>query len=138
MLGVFPSVGSFANIDFAQNADFQNNKATRDNVRSVRVTALTATIKSPTTADFKFLDSLELKASAPNQEPVLFAKKEGIPQAATAPPNATLTFDVLDVDLGPQVRAERTTLAVSGKGRQPPNDTTIEFKVTLQVGVSPF
>lgn len=137
LLSAFPMFGGFGNIDFSQNQDFQNNKTTRDMVRSVKVTALSATISDPTNADFGFLDSLEVTARAGDMS-ALFAKKEGIPQAATRPPNATVTFDVLPVDLAPFVRAPTTTLSVSGKGRQPSQNTTIDVTVTLLIGASPF
>lgn len=138
LLSAFPSIGGFANIDFAQNQDFQNNKTTREMVRSVKVTSLVARIKSPASAKLDFIDSLELTAKAPGQSDVVFAKKENIPTAATMPPNATVTFDLVGVEFAPYVKQPSMTLELSGKGRQPPQDTTLEVTVQLQVGASPF
>lgn len=135
LLNVFPAIGGFGNIDFAQNQDFQNNKTSREMVRSVKVTSLTARITDPAGADFGFIDSLELTAKGATSEAV-FAKKEGIPQAATRPPNATVTFDLLDVDLAPYVKEPSMSLVLTGKGRQPPQNTTIEVTVKLLVGAS--
>lgn len=138
LLGAFPSIGGFANIDFAQNQDFQSNKTTREMVRSVKVKSLVARLKSPAAAKFDFIDSLEFSAKAAGQADVVFAKKEGIPTAATMPPNSTVTFDVVDLDLAPYVKQPAMTLELSGKGRQPPQDTTLEVTVQLQVGAAPF
>jgi hypothetical protein len=138
LLSAFPSIGGFTSIDFAQNQDFQNNKTTREMVRSVKVKSLVARIKSPAAAKFDFLDSLEFTAKAAGQRDVVFAKKEGIGQAATAPPNSTVTFDVVDLDLAPYVKQPAMTLELSGKGRQPSQDTTLEVTVQLQVGASPL
>ena len=135
LLNVFPAIGGFSNIDFAQNQDFQNNKTTREMVRSVKVTSLTARITDPSGADFGFIDSLQLTAKGATSE-ALFAKKEGIPQAATRPPSATVTFDVLDVDLATFVKEPSMSLVLSGKGRQPPQNTTIEVTVKLLIGAS--
>ncbi|MBE2248344.1 MAG: hypothetical protein IAE78_02270 [Myxococcus sp.] len=137
LLNAFPTIGGFTNIDFAQNQDFQNNKTSREMVRSVKVTALSARITDPSSADFGFLDSLEFTARAGGNETV-FASKKDIPQAATRPPNATVTFDLLDVDLAPYVKEPSMTLSLSGKGRQPSQNTTLEVSVTLLVGASPF
>lgn len=138
LLSVFPSLNGLASIDFAQNQDFQSNKTTRDMVRSVKVTSLVLTVTSPSTAKLDFVDSLELTAKAEGQPPLVFAKKENIPQAATMPPNASISFDLLDVELAPYVRAPTTTLELSGKGRQPAQDTTLKVDVTLKVGASPL
>ena len=138
LLNVFPSIGGFANIDFAQNQDFQNNKTTREMVRSVKVKSLVARIKNPAAAKLDFIDSLEFTAKAAGQADLVFAKKEGIPAAATMPPNSTVTFDVVDVDLSSYVKQPAMTLELSGKGRQPPQDTTLEVTVQLQVGAAPF
>lgn len=138
LLNVFPSIGGFANIDFAQNQDFQNNKTTRDMVRSVKVTSLVARIKSPASAKLDFIDSLEFTAKAAGQSDAVFAKKENIPTTATMPPNSTVTFDLVGVELAPYVKQPSMTLELSGKGRQPPQDTTLEVTVQLQVGASPF
>ncbi|MDP1915269.1 MAG: hypothetical protein Q8L14_03420 [Myxococcales bacterium] len=135
LLNVFPAIGGFGNIDFAQNQDFQNNKTSREMVRSVKVTSLTARITDPAAADFGFIDSLELTAKGATSE-AIFAKKTGIPQAATPPPNATVTFDLLDVDLAPYVKEPSMSLVLTGKGRQPSQNTTIEVTVKLLIGAS--
>lgn len=138
LLDMFPSFGGFANIDFSQNQDFQSNKTTREMVRSVKVKSLVATVKAPASQNLGFIDSLELTARATGLEDAKFAKKENIPQAASMPPNASVSFDLVDVDLAPWVKKQTTSLVLSGRGRQPGQDTTIHVAVELEVGASPF
>ena len=45
-------------------------------------------------------------------------------------------FDLLDVDLAPYVKEPSMSLVLSGRGRQPPQNTTIEVTVKLLVGAS--
>jgi hypothetical protein len=132
LLGAFPSIGALTNIDFAQNQDFQNNQVTRDMVRRVTVTAMSARIVTPASADFSFLESLEFAAKAAGREAV-FARQPNVARVASAPPNSTVAFELVELDLAPFVREPSTTLAMSGRGRQPPQDTTLEVQVTLRV-----
>ncbi|MCA2980273.1 MAG: hypothetical protein INH37_18540 [Myxococcaceae bacterium] len=132
LLSTFPSIGALTNVDFAQNQDFKNNQVTRDMVRAVKVTALSARIVTPASADFGFVESLEFSARAAANQAV-FARKGDVATAASRPPNATVAFDLLDVDLAPFVREPTMTLALSGRARQPPSDTTLEVQVSLRV-----
>lgn len=134
VLGAFPQVGGFSNIDFSQNQDFKNNNAQRDLVETTRVTALTLRILSPVDQDFSFLDSLEVAVKAADQEQKI-AFKTGIAQLELPPPTPTLALDLVDVDLASYVRASSMTIIVRGTGRQPPRDTRLEASVKLLVGV---
>ncbi|MCU0701200.1 MAG: hypothetical protein MUC96_32220 [Myxococcaceae bacterium] len=132
LLSTFPSLGSLTNIDFAQNQDFQNNQVTRDMVRTVTVTGLTLRVVTPANADLSFLESLEFSARTSSRDAV-FARQPDVAGAATRPPNASVAFELLGVDLAPFVREPSMTLALSGRGRQPAADTTIEVQVALRV-----
>jgi hypothetical protein len=132
LLSTFPSIGALTNLDFSQNQDFQNNQVTRDMVRSVRVTGLSARIVSPVSADFGFVEALVFTARAAGREAV-FARNDDVAGTATRPPNASVMFQVLDVDLAPFVREPAMSMSLSGRGRQPPQDTTLEVQVSLQV-----
>jgi len=138
LLDTFPAVSSFANIDFSQNQDFQNNRTTRDMVRSVKVKSLVARVQAPSSMSLGFVESLELRARAAGLDDVLFAQKAGVPQAASPPPRASVALDLPDVDLAPWVRKPTTSLLLSGRGRQPSQDNTLEVVVELEVGASPF
>lgn len=64
LLSVFPQVGGFADLNFDQNADFKNNNAQRQHVKSMKATSFTITIVSPNSQDYAFLDSIEFAAKA--------------------------------------------------------------------------
>ncbi|MDX2008642.1 MAG: hypothetical protein SFW67_00545 [Myxococcaceae bacterium] len=132
LLSTFPSIGPLTNIDFAQNQDFQNNQVTRDMVQKVTVTALTLRVVTPASAELSFLESLEFSARAASRDAV-FARQSDVANAATRPPNASVSFELLPVDLAPFVREPSMTLALTGRGRQPPSDTTVEVQVSLRV-----
>jgi len=134
LLNAFPTLSSFASIDFNQNQDFKNNNAAKDKVKSVRVKSLTLQITAPNDQGFGFLDSVQFVAEANGQRAV-FASKSGIASLGLNPPNPTLTLELADVDLASYVRADTVTLALEGSGRPPPKDTTLEAKVSLLVGV---
>lgn len=138
LLSAFPMLNGLASINFDQNQDFKNNKTTRDMVRSVKVTSLVVSVKSPTNGRLDFIDSLELTAKADGLPDAMFARKENIPQGASGPPNASVAFELLGVELAPYIRAPTTSLTLSGRGRQPAQDTTLRVDVVLSVGASPF
>lgn len=138
LLGAFPSLNGLTAIDFAQNQDFQNNKTTREMVRSVKATSLVVSVVAPAAAKLDFIDSVELTLKAEGQPDVVFARKENIPQAASMPPGSAVSLELLDVDLAPWVRAKSASLVMSGRGRQPPQDTTLNVVAGLKVGASPF
>lgn len=134
LLGAFPQLSGFSNIDFDQNQDFRNNDARKESVRSLKVTGLTLKITSPATQDFSFLESLDFYARAGDQE-VKVAGKTGIDQLGLAAPNPTLTLEVTGAELVQYLQAPTMTLITRGTGRQPPQSTTLEASVKLLVGV---
>lgn len=135
LLSVFPQVGGFADLNFDQNADFQNNKAQRQHVKSMKATSFTITIASPNSQDYAFLDSIEFAAKADGVAEAKIASKSNIGSLGLAAPNPTLTLDVESTDLSAFVRAPTMTIISRGTGRQPSQDTTLEAKVKFDVGV---
>lgn len=136
VLGVFPQMGGFSNIDFDQNQDFKNNSAERHLVQSARVTSLTLRIVSPVDQDFRFLDSVEFAVKAADQEQRIAAKAD-VSRLELPPPNPTLVLDVADADIAEFIRASSVTFIVRGSGRQPTKDTRLEASVKLLIGVGP-
>lgn len=134
VLGAFPMVGGFANIDFNQNQDFKNNNADRERIKTMRLTGLTLKITSPSDQDFRFLDSLEFAVKVGDQEQKV-AGKTGIDSLPLSAPNPTLGLDLVDVDVASFARSSSMTLISRGSGRQPAKDTTIEVIVRVVVGV---
>ena len=136
LLGAF-NIGSFANIDFNQTQEFQNQGVTKDQVESVKTDYIRLKIISPETQDFSFLENLQFYARAGDQE-VLVASKSGIDKLGLKAPNPVLELDVTDAELQPFVTAPSMSIIVRGKGRMPPQDTRLEANVGLNVTVKVF
>ncbi len=132
LLGVFPGLSGFSNLDFTENQDFKNNQTQRDHVTSVRLTSLQVKVTSPSDGDFAFLDSLQVYVRAGDQES-LVAEKTGVAALKLPAPNPVLTFDLLDLDLAKFVQQPTMGFLVRGKGRQPGRDTFLEATVKLRV-----
>ncbi len=134
VLNVFPQLGAFSNLDFDQNQDFKNNDATRARVKTMKVTAFSLRILSPTDQDFTFLDTIEFVVKSGDQEQKI-AGKTGIRGLRLPAPNPTLTLDLVDVDLAAFVQSPTMTIISRGTGRQPTQDTRVEATVKFTVGV---
>lgn len=137
LLSAFPGFGNFANLDFNQSQEFQNQGVTKDQVESVKPDHIRLQIVSPDSQDFSFLESLQFYAKAGDQE-VLVAEKSGIDQLGLKAPNPVLEMDVTDAELQPYVTAESMSIIVRGKGRLPPQDTKLEATVGLKVTIKVF
>ncbi len=132
LLGTFPAIGSFSNLDFNANQDFQNQGVSTDQVSSVKVSSLTLKILSPNTQDFSFLDEISFFAKVGDQE-ALIAQKLRIQSPPL--PNPVLELELTEVELQPFIAAPSMSIVVRGKGRVPPQDTTLEAEAQFRVGV---
>lgn len=130
-----PAIGGFTNIDFDQSQEFQNQGVTKDQVSKVTPTFVRLRIVSPNTQDFSFLESLQFYSRASDEE-ILVAEKFDIGSLGLQPPNPTLNLDVNpSADLVEHVTAPSMSIVVRGSGKLPPQDTTIEAVVGLDVEV---
>ncbi len=129
VLSSFPGISGFTAIDFSQDQAFKNQGVKKENVTSVKVTAMRLDILSPTSGDFRFLDSLEFTAKE-GASSAIIGGKTGIAQET---PSRTLVLTVQDVELQPYVVAPSMTITTSGKGRPPSQDTTLEAVIDLRV-----
>lgn len=134
LLGAFDPIGSFTNLDFDANADFQREGATAAEVRSASVTAFTVKVISPSSQDFGFLDELSFFARVGESE-VLIADARDIAARPLDAPNPTLELDVTRAELQPFVAAPAMSIVVRGRGRVPPQDTTLEATATFRIRV---
>lgn len=134
VLGAFPGVGSFTNLDFNQNQEFKNQGVTKDQVSSVQVDKVTLKIVSPNDQDFSFLEELEFFAKAGDQE-VKVAGKGNIDGLGLLAPNPILELDVTGAELVDFVTAPSMSIIVRGNGRVPPQDVKLEATVGLRVEV---
>ncbi|QSQ19997.1 hypothetical protein JY651_32580 [Pyxidicoccus parkwayensis] len=131
-LNAFPSISSFAGLDFDQNQDFKNQDVSKADVTSAKVTALTLRVLSPSDQDFAFLDSVEFFARAGDRE-TRIAQAQNVSRLNLKPPNPTLTLDVDDVELQPFVSAPTMSIIVRGRGRMPDREVRLQAVVSIEV-----
>jgi hypothetical protein len=134
ILDAFPAIGSFSNLDFDQNQDFQNQGVTKDQVSSAKLKSLQLKVLSPADQDFSFLDSLEFYAKAGDRE-VLVASKRNISSLGLKAPNPVLDMDLAGAELQPFITAPSMSISVRGKGRKPSREVRLQADVKLDVQV---
>ncbi|WP_164007763.1 hypothetical protein [Pyxidicoccus trucidator] len=131
-LNAFPSISSFAGMDFDQNQDFKNQGISKGDVTSVKVKSVTLKVLSPNDQDFAFLSVAEFFARAGDRE-ALIARRENISTLNLRPPNPVLSLDVDDVELQPFVSAPTMSIIVRGRGVMPEREVRLQAVVTLEV-----
>lgn len=134
LLDAFPAIGSFTNLDFDQNQDFQNQGVTKEQVSSVKLRSLRLQVLAPADQDFSFLDTLEFYAKTGDRE-VLVAQKKNIASLGLKAPNPVLSMDLEDVELQPFITAPSMSISVRGRGRKPSKDVRLQADVQLDVEV---
>ena len=131
-LDAFPAIGSFTNLDFNQNQDFQNQGITKEQVTSARLVSFQLKVLAPADQDFTFLDSLECYARAKDQERRV-AFKQNIASLPLKTPSPVLSLDLEDAELQPFITAPSVSLLVRGKGRMPSSEVRLQADVKLEV-----
>lgn len=131
-LNAFPSISSFAGLDFDQNQDFRNQGVKKGDVTSVTVKSLTLKVLSPNEQNFTFLDSVEFFARAGDREERI-ARRQDISRLDLGSSNPVLSLDVDGAELQPFVSAPTMSIIVRGRGRMPQNDVRLQAVVTLEV-----
>lgn len=131
-LNAFPSISSFAGLDFDQNQDFKNQGVKKSDVTSAKVKSLTLRVLSPNDQDFTFLDSVEFFAKAGDRE-ARIARRQDISRLSLRPPNPVLSLDVDGVELQPFVSAPTMSIIVRGRGRMPEREVRLQAVVALEV-----
>lgn len=131
-LNAFPSISSFAGLDFDQNQDFKNQGVGKGDVTSVKVKSVTLKVLSPNDQDFAFLTLVEFFARAGDREERI-ARRQDISTLDLRPPNPVLSLDVDDVELQPFVSAPTMSIIVRGRGLMPEREVRLQAVVTLDV-----
>lgn len=137
LLEQFPGFESFSNIDFNANQELKNQGVTKDQIDSMKITAVTLTLSAPDTEDFSFLDEIAFSARAGDLV-IPVASKKDISKLDLSAPNPTLTLDVTGQELLDVVTAPSMTIEVTGKGRAPSKNVRIDAVIKVRVEASPF
>ena len=82
-------------------------------------------------ADLSFLDRLTLTATAPGLAPVELATCDGFPEG-----QAVVPFTLAGADFAEHLVSKEMSLVVDVSGRRPAEDTTVEARYLVDVGVT--
>jgi hypothetical protein len=123
--------GELVEVDITESQELQNQGVSKEQVDSVKLTALTLTALSPAQSDFTFLDSVEFFVEAPGLERKRIAR--GGPFDAG---DAMVELAIDDVELAPYAVSERMTITTDARGNRPDQDTTVEAQIDLLVDVN--
>ncbi|MFP2913436.1 hypothetical protein ACLESD_52270 [Pyxidicoccus sp. 3LFB2] len=131
-LNAFPSISSFAGLDFNQNQDFKNQGVDKGDVTSVKVKSVTLKVLSPNDQGFGFLSVAEFFARAGDRE-ARIAQRQDISRLNLPSSNPVLSLDVDNVELQPFVSAPTMSIIVRGRGVLPEREVRLQAVVTLEV-----
>ena len=87
---------------------FESNNTRKDKIESIYLRDLVLSITSPTNETFSFLNSVEVFISSPNLAERKVAFKEDIPASV----GASLTCELVDVDLQSFIKEDQFTIRV--------------------------
>jgi hypothetical protein len=136
MLAALPLLGQLSNLDFDANPDFKRHGVIRAGLLSAKVQSATIEITQPASADFTWLDELQLVAKAGDAETVFADELDisGRLPPASNPLNLSLTAMN---DVTAQVAQTPMSFLMRGKGRQPTSDTQVQLTLTLGIQATP-
>jgi hypothetical protein len=129
LLDVMPGLDAFTGLSFDLEQELRNEGVRREQVDSVKVTGVTLRVLTPEGQTLDFLDALSIFARVGDRE-VLVASRDPISGVGRE-----LALTATGAELKDFITAPSMQLVVRGKGKQPPQDTRLEARVQLRVGV---
>lgn len=85
---------------------FQNNDTRKDLIEEIKVTEVTLTLTQPSSADFSFLESIEVFIQADGLDETRVAWQENVPENV----GSTLSLNTSDMDLQEYVKKDEIVL----------------------------
>ncbi|GGH74668.1 hypothetical protein GCM10011318_20880 [Phaeocystidibacter marisrubri] len=122
------------NIETNSSSTFENNDTRADLIQDIRLTDCELVITSPSSANFDFLNSIEIYISTQELPEVLVAEKQNIPEDG----RTSLTLDVTNEDLSEYIKSERYDMRTKIVTDQVPGsevriDASTVFRVDAKV-----
>ena len=121
----------FTSMDITASEELQNQGVEPGDIKDARLVSFELEALDPRGGDLSFLRQLSVSVSAPGLPQVLLASQVSFPEGT-----ALVPFDVEDVDLTDYVTSASLTLTTEATGEPPADDTTIEARYLLDVGVT--
>lgn len=121
----------FTDMNLVDNTELQNQGVAPGDIRTAIMTSLELEALSPNDADLSWMSEMKLSVSGPDLDEVLLASQDTFPEG-----QALVSFDVEEIDLTAYIVSEKMTLTTDVTGMRPPEDTTVEARFSLKVGVT--
>ncbi len=122
---------SFLDMDITSTDEFVNQGVEPGDVQEVFLEYFELKAISPSGADLSFLESMDIYVESPGLPQVLIASAGSFPEG-----QALVGFQVMDEDLTDYVVSQSMTLTTDITGHRPDDDTTVEARFDLAVGVT--
>lgn len=122
--------GGFLDMDLRESQELRNQGVEPHQIDSVRLSELSLSVAAPSGQDFTFLESLEFYVESAGLPRRRIAR--GGPFAAGA---GRVDLELDDVELAPYAAAESMSITTEATGRRPPQSTTINAALRLQIDV---
>ncbi|NVK28090.1 MAG: hypothetical protein HWE14_08600 [Flavobacteriia bacterium] len=95
-------------VETNSSSTFENNNTRADLIEEVRLDECQLSIVAPASADFDFLNSIEIYIKAENEPEVLIAERQDIPESGLR----EFMLDVTGADLTPYIKKSKYDLRV--------------------------
>ncbi len=122
---------SFLDMDITATDEFVNQGVEPGDVREVFLDLFELEAISPGGADLSFLESIEIYVESPDLPSVLIASADDFPEG-----QSLVVFELEDADLTDYVVSQSMTFTTDITGHRPDEDTTVEARFDLAVGVT--
>lgn len=121
----------FTAMDITSAEELENQGVQPGDIKDVRLVTFELEAIDPSGADLSFIDEMTVSVAGPGLPTQVIASATDFPEG-----DAFVAFEIEDVDLTEYVVSESMTLTTDVTGNQPPDDTTVEARYLLDVGVT--
>jgi len=122
---------SFLDMDLTESDELVNQGVEPGDIKDVHLTQFSLTATDPAGADLSFLQSMDLSVEGPDLPSVVVASASSFPEG-----QATVDFDLMDVDLTPYVVSKSMSLTTAVNGHRPDQTTDVRADYQIKVGVT--
>jgi hypothetical protein len=122
---------AFLDMDITSSEAFANQGVEPGDVQEVFLEIFELEVSAPAGGDLSFLEAMDIYVESPDLPQVLIASAASFPEG-----QALVSFALEDVDLTDYVVSQSMTLTTDITGHRPDDDTTIEARFDLAVGVT--